>query len=183
MSAAASQSSARRTVKSVDVKILSTMLADEGFGEWGFAALVTGQAGAIPGTGGIGPNSSRSSNLYGGVPPIAVASSCDPSPASIVAARVSAALRSPPGTECAYTLSVVEARAWLSRWETVAMVPDLPEAVPTRARMQAGGVPTGMIELHRLRAGLDQSCRVADRVLDAHVVAEPRQVGDDQRLG
>jgi 7,8-dihydropterin-6-yl-methyl-4-(beta-D-ribofuranosyl)aminobenzene 5'-phosphate synthase len=37
----ASQSSARRTVKSVDVKILSTMLADEGFGEWGFAALVT----------------------------------------------------------------------------------------------------------------------------------------------
>ena len=31
----------RRTVKSVDVKILSTMLADEGFGEWGFAALVT----------------------------------------------------------------------------------------------------------------------------------------------
>jgi 7,8-dihydropterin-6-yl-methyl-4-(beta-D-ribofuranosyl)aminobenzene 5'-phosphate synthase len=37
----ASQSSARRTVKSVDVKILSTKLADEGFGEWGFAALVT----------------------------------------------------------------------------------------------------------------------------------------------
>lgn len=27
--------------KSVEVKILSTMLADEGFGEWGFAALVT----------------------------------------------------------------------------------------------------------------------------------------------
>lgn len=37
----ASQSSARRTVNNVDVKILSTMLADEGFGEWGFAALVT----------------------------------------------------------------------------------------------------------------------------------------------
>ena len=32
---------ARRTVKSVDVQILSTMLADDGFGEWGFAALVT----------------------------------------------------------------------------------------------------------------------------------------------
>jgi 7,8-dihydropterin-6-yl-methyl-4-(beta-D-ribofuranosyl)aminobenzene 5'-phosphate synthase len=31
----------RRAVKSVDVQILSTMLADEGFGEWGFAALVT----------------------------------------------------------------------------------------------------------------------------------------------
>jgi 7,8-dihydropterin-6-yl-methyl-4-(beta-D-ribofuranosyl)aminobenzene 5'-phosphate synthase len=28
-------------VKSVEVRILSTMLADEGFGEWGFAALVT----------------------------------------------------------------------------------------------------------------------------------------------
>lgn len=27
--------------RTVDVKILSTMLADEGFGEWGFAALVT----------------------------------------------------------------------------------------------------------------------------------------------
>ena len=37
----AAQSTSRRTVKSVDVKILSTMLADEGFGEWGFAALVT----------------------------------------------------------------------------------------------------------------------------------------------
>ena len=35
------QTSPRRTVRSVDVKILSTMLADEGFGEWGFAALVT----------------------------------------------------------------------------------------------------------------------------------------------
>ena len=35
------QAPTRRTVKSVDVKILSTMLADEGFGEWGFAALVT----------------------------------------------------------------------------------------------------------------------------------------------
>jgi 7,8-dihydropterin-6-yl-methyl-4-(beta-D-ribofuranosyl)aminobenzene 5'-phosphate synthase len=39
--AAETQAPARRTVKSVDVKILSTMLADEGFGEWGFAALVT----------------------------------------------------------------------------------------------------------------------------------------------
>jgi 7,8-dihydropterin-6-yl-methyl-4-(beta-D-ribofuranosyl)aminobenzene 5'-phosphate synthase len=38
---ARSQTPARRTVKNVDVKILSTMLADEGFGEWGFAALVT----------------------------------------------------------------------------------------------------------------------------------------------
>ena len=27
-------------VKSVEIKILSTMLADDGFGEWGFAALV-----------------------------------------------------------------------------------------------------------------------------------------------
>ena len=27
-------------VASLDIKILSTMLADEGFGEWGFAALV-----------------------------------------------------------------------------------------------------------------------------------------------
>jgi 7,8-dihydropterin-6-yl-methyl-4-(beta-D-ribofuranosyl)aminobenzene 5'-phosphate synthase len=37
----AMQAPAKRTVKSVDVRILSTMLADEGFGEWGFAALVT----------------------------------------------------------------------------------------------------------------------------------------------
>ena len=36
-------------------------------------------------------------------------------------------------------------------WETIAMVPDLPEAVPTLERMRAGGLPTGMIELHRLR--------------------------------
>ena len=27
-------------VSSLEIKILSTMLADEGFGEWGFAALV-----------------------------------------------------------------------------------------------------------------------------------------------
>lgn len=31
---------AARTVSSLEIKILSTMLADEGFGEWGFAALV-----------------------------------------------------------------------------------------------------------------------------------------------
>lgn len=35
------QAPAGRVAKSVDVRILSTMLADEGFGEWGFAALVT----------------------------------------------------------------------------------------------------------------------------------------------
>jgi glycosyltransferase involved in cell wall biosynthesis len=40
-------------------------------------------------------------------------------------------------------------------WETVAMVPDLPEARPTLERMRAGGVPTGMIELHRLRRSTD----------------------------
>ena len=34
------QAAAARRVTSVEVKILSTMLADEGFGEWGFAALV-----------------------------------------------------------------------------------------------------------------------------------------------
>lgn len=34
------QAPAPHHVKSVEVKILSTMLADEGFGEWGFAALV-----------------------------------------------------------------------------------------------------------------------------------------------
>ncbi len=35
-----------------------------------------------------------------------------------IAARASAAVRSPPGTECAYTFNVVETRAWLSRCET-----------------------------------------------------------------
>ena len=35
------QTTSSGKAKSVDVKILSTMLADEGFGEWGFAALVT----------------------------------------------------------------------------------------------------------------------------------------------
>jgi 7,8-dihydropterin-6-yl-methyl-4-(beta-D-ribofuranosyl)aminobenzene 5'-phosphate synthase len=35
------QTPPKHVVKSVDVKILSTMLADDGFGEWGFAALVT----------------------------------------------------------------------------------------------------------------------------------------------
>lgn len=39
--APAAQTPAPHRVKSVDVRILSTMLADEGFGEWGFAALVT----------------------------------------------------------------------------------------------------------------------------------------------
>jgi 7,8-dihydropterin-6-yl-methyl-4-(beta-D-ribofuranosyl)aminobenzene 5'-phosphate synthase len=38
--APAAQNPASHRVKSVDVRILSTMLADEGFGEWGFAALV-----------------------------------------------------------------------------------------------------------------------------------------------
>jgi 7,8-dihydropterin-6-yl-methyl-4-(beta-D-ribofuranosyl)aminobenzene 5'-phosphate synthase len=34
------QGSPRHAVKSLEIRILSTMLADEGFGEWGFAALV-----------------------------------------------------------------------------------------------------------------------------------------------
>jgi 7,8-dihydropterin-6-yl-methyl-4-(beta-D-ribofuranosyl)aminobenzene 5'-phosphate synthase len=37
---ASTQASRTHTVKSLDIRILSTMLADEGFGEWGFAALV-----------------------------------------------------------------------------------------------------------------------------------------------
>src|SRR5688572_5146167 len=37
----AAQGPAPHRAKSVDVRILSTMLADDGFGEWGFAALVT----------------------------------------------------------------------------------------------------------------------------------------------
>jgi glycosyltransferase involved in cell wall biosynthesis len=40
-------------------------------------------------------------------------------------------------------------------WDTIAMVPDLPEAVPTLERMRAGGLPTGMLELHRLRRSAD----------------------------
>ena len=36
----AQQAQPSHRVKSVEIKILSTMLADEGFGEWGFAALV-----------------------------------------------------------------------------------------------------------------------------------------------
>lgn len=40
-------------------------------------------------------------------------------------------------------------------WDTLAMVPDLPEALPTIERMRAGGLPTGMIELHRLRRSPD----------------------------
>ena len=39
-SALAQPAAAGHRVKSLDIKILSTMLADEGFGEWGFAALV-----------------------------------------------------------------------------------------------------------------------------------------------
>lgn len=39
--APAAQGPAPHRAKSVDVRILSTMLADDGFGEWGFAALVT----------------------------------------------------------------------------------------------------------------------------------------------
>lgn len=46
-------------------------------------------------------------------------------------------------------------------WETVAMVPDLPEAVPTMERMRAGGVPTGMIELHRLRRSTNPRDHIA----------------------
>jgi 7,8-dihydropterin-6-yl-methyl-4-(beta-D-ribofuranosyl)aminobenzene 5'-phosphate synthase len=37
---ASTQAPAPHRAKSVEVRILSTMLADEGFGEWGFAALV-----------------------------------------------------------------------------------------------------------------------------------------------
>jgi 7,8-dihydropterin-6-yl-methyl-4-(beta-D-ribofuranosyl)aminobenzene 5'-phosphate synthase len=39
-SVAGAQAAPGHRVKSLDIKILSTMLADEGFGEWGFAALV-----------------------------------------------------------------------------------------------------------------------------------------------
>ncbi len=39
-SAASAQASQAHKVKSLEIRILSTMLADEGFGEWGFAALV-----------------------------------------------------------------------------------------------------------------------------------------------
>ena len=39
-SAASAQASQPHKVKSLEIRILSTMLADEGFGEWGFAALV-----------------------------------------------------------------------------------------------------------------------------------------------
>ena len=39
-SASAQPASSGHRVKSLDIRILSTMLADEGFGEWGFAALV-----------------------------------------------------------------------------------------------------------------------------------------------
>ena len=35
-----SQSSTHSSVKNLKITILSTMLADEGLGEWGFAALV-----------------------------------------------------------------------------------------------------------------------------------------------
>jgi 7,8-dihydropterin-6-yl-methyl-4-(beta-D-ribofuranosyl)aminobenzene 5'-phosphate synthase len=38
--AAAQPAPAGHTVAGLEIKILSTMLADEGFGEWGFAALV-----------------------------------------------------------------------------------------------------------------------------------------------
>ena len=38
--AAAQSSQAGHLVSNVDIRILSTMLADEGFGEWGFSALV-----------------------------------------------------------------------------------------------------------------------------------------------
>jgi glycosyltransferase involved in cell wall biosynthesis len=40
-------------------------------------------------------------------------------------------------------------------WETISMVPDLPEARPTLERLNAAGVPTGAIELHRLRKSID----------------------------
>lgn len=40
-------------------------------------------------------------------------------------------------------------------WETLMAVPDLPEATPTLERMRAGGVPTGTLELHRLRRTVD----------------------------
>jgi glycosyltransferase involved in cell wall biosynthesis len=46
-------------------------------------------------------------------------------------------------------------------WETLAMVPDLPEARRTLERMRAGGLPTGMIELHRLRRSTDPREHVA----------------------
>lgn len=39
-STASAQTASGHKVASLEIKILSTMLADEGFGEWGFAALV-----------------------------------------------------------------------------------------------------------------------------------------------
>jgi glycosyltransferase involved in cell wall biosynthesis len=46
-------------------------------------------------------------------------------------------------------------------WESLAMVPDLPEARPTLERMRAGGLPTGMVELHRLRRTPDPRVQAA----------------------
>jgi glycosyltransferase involved in cell wall biosynthesis len=46
-------------------------------------------------------------------------------------------------------------------WDSFALGPDLPEAVPTRARMAAGGLPTDAIELHRLRRTPDPRIQAA----------------------
>src|SRR5688572_21430670 len=40
VSASAQSAPSGHRVSSLEIRILSTMLADEGFGEWGFAALV-----------------------------------------------------------------------------------------------------------------------------------------------
>lgn len=46
-------------------------------------------------------------------------------------------------------------------WDTLAMVPDLPEALPSLERMRAGGLATGMLELHRLRRSPDPRVHLA----------------------
>ena len=46
-------------------------------------------------------------------------------------------------------------------WETVAMVPDLPEARPGLERMRAAGVPAGTMPLHRVRKTLDPRVHAA----------------------
>ena len=56
-------------------------------------------------------------------------------------------------------------------WELVAVLPELPEARPTVARLRAAGVPTATLELHRLR-------RTADpRAHGALLGSAPREVG------
>jgi glycosyltransferase involved in cell wall biosynthesis len=55
------------------------------------------------------------------------------------------------------TASIARLAAPLSElgWELVAVLPDLPEAAPTVARLRAAGVRTTTLELHRLRRTSD----------------------------